>query len=244
MVEADTRFSGEPEPGKKTEERIKPRNVGIILLMTALFAPIAVNISTNPWEGLYLSILTLLFYINYGLREGFYIYPTFYIPWGIPDIMYLFSFSMMFAVYCGPRVVFSYQMVRLYKGRTTKKRALILGIITDCYFLFVMLPTLIMMLLYPSEYFYMILPTPFALLIALILVKTRPPQQVITPWKELDEPDKWWERKEAAPMTSSPQAQPTGVSTEEKTPSEPKDGSWWEEEEKDKKKSKEPTSPW
>lgn len=245
MVEADMRFTGEPEPAKTTEERIKPRNIGIILAITALVSPLAVNISVNPWDGLYFSMLFLFFYMNYSTRWGFEIYPTFYTPWGYPDIFYIMNISMILGVYCGPRLVFSYQMVRLYKARTTKRRALLLGLITDCYFLFLTLPTLFMMLLYPSEYFYAILPTPIVLFIALLLIKLRPPSVVITPWKELDEPDQWWEKKAAPPpVSTSPQTPSTEVKTEEKKSSKPKDGSWWEEEEKDKKKSKDPTSPW
>ena len=244
MVEADTRFSDEPEPDKTTEERIKPRNVGIILVITALITPIAANISFNPWDGYFFSLLFMFCYVNFSARWGFDIYPTIYPYWGFPDIYYIMSISMMLGVYAGPRIVFSYQMVRLYKVRTTKKRAIILGLITDCYFLFLMLPTLIAMLLYPSGYLYMILPVPLVFLVALLLIKLRPPPKVLTPWKELDKPDKWWEKKEAAPMTAPPQAQSTGVTTEEKTPSKPKDGPWWEEEEKDKKRDKEPASPW
>ena len=245
MVEADTRFTDEPEPGKTTEERIKPRNVGMILFTLTIIAPIAANFSNNPWSGFYLSILFLPFYVNYSTYEGFYIYSNFYYPWGYPDIYYLMSISMMLGLYAGPRLVFSYQMVRLYKGRTTKRRTLLLGLIADCYFLFIMLPSLISMLLYPSEYLYMILPTPLVLLVAIMLIKLRPPAKIITPWKELDTPDKWWEKKAAAPTTPPPpHTQSTQVSTEEKPPSKPKEGSWWEEEEKKKKSDKEPTSPW
>jgi hypothetical protein len=101
------------------------------------------------------------------------------------------------------------------------------------------------MILYPSGYFFAILPIPLVLLVALILIKLRPPSKVIAPWKELDEPDKWWEKKEAAPpVSTSQQPQSTGVTTEEIKSGKPKEGSWWQEEEKDKKPSKEPTSPW
>jgi accessory gene regulator protein AgrB len=244
MVEADTRFTDEPEPGQRTEERIKPRTVGIILLLTALFAPIAASFSTSMWEGFYLSILSLPFIINYSPREGFYFYPTIYLPWGVPDIYYLMNISMLLAVYGGPRLVFSYQMVRLYKGRTTKKRTVLLGLITDCYFLFVMFPSLISMLLYPSSYFYMVLPIPIALLVALILMKIRPPSQVITPWKELDEPDKWWDKRAAPTVPPPTRKQPPDVQVDEKKDSTTKEGPWWEEEKKDKKPSEEPTSPW
>jgi hypothetical protein len=244
MVEADTRFTDEPEPGKTTEEKIKPRNVGIIMLATGLLGPVAVNISISTWSGLYFSMLFLLFTLNYQTPEGFYIYPTIYPAWGYFDIYFLMSISMMLAVYFGPRFVFSYQLVRLYKGRTTKRRTFTLGFIADCYWLFLMIPTYIMMM-YSPEYFYAILPIPVALFVALLILKFRPPAKVITPWKGVDEPDKWWEKQEAAPTVSThTPTQSTGVKAEEEKSSKPKDGAWWEEEEKDKKSSKEPASPW
>jgi hypothetical protein len=238
MVEADMRFTGEPEPAKTTEEKIKPRNVGFILLIPALFAPIAIAITNYPWSGVSWSMISMLYQINYYPGEGIQIYPTFYFPWGF-DPMYFFSMMMSMSLFVGPRFGFTYQMVRLYKGRTTRKRALIVGFVADCFFLFLNIPYLFM----PMGFMAIILPLPFVLLVALILMKIKAPAIIISPWEELDEPDKWWEKKEAAPMTAPPELQSTGVATEEKTPSKPKDGSWWEEEEKDKK-PKEPTSPW
>ncbi|MGD2072465.1 MAG: hypothetical protein PVG65_03150, partial [Candidatus Thorarchaeota archaeon] len=88
MVEADTSFTDEPEPGRTTEERIKPRNVGIIML-TSLLAPIAFSIFGEPGWGYHFSMLSLLFVVNYNPREGFYIYPTFYPSWGYFDYFYL-----------------------------------------------------------------------------------------------------------------------------------------------------------
>jgi hypothetical protein len=242
MVEADTRFTDESEPGKRTKERINPRNVGIIMLIPALFAPIALSLYGEPGYGYYFIMISMLFVINYDTRGGFYIYPTFYVPWGYIDFFYVLSMLMAMSLYAGPRFVFAYQMVRHYKGRTTRKRTLALGTIADCFFLFLMLPSL---LLYPSMYMNIVLPIPIALLISLLLLKFRPPPLVVSPWRGLEETDKWWEKRGAAPTVPTPtRTQSAEVKTDEKKPSTLKEGPWWEEEEKKKKSDKEPTSPW
>jgi hypothetical protein len=185
MVGADTRFTDEPELGKSTEENIKPFNVGIIMLLTVLFAPITVTISVYPWQGIMWLIQFVFFTISYSEHGGFAAWSSII---DLPDyIQWLRFLSIMLPVYVGPRLVFSYQLVRLYKGKTTRGRTLVLGFIADCY----LLPLMILeMLVFPSEYFITMLPIPVVLFIALMLLKFKPPPVVITPWKEPDEPQK------------------------------------------------------
>lgn len=235
-------FTGEPEPGKTTEERIKPRRAGMLMLCS-LIAPIAVAISFDPgWS--YWSMLSLFMVINYETHGGFYFYPTIYLPWGVPDIFYLMNISMVLGLYAGPRIVFSYQTIRLYKGRTSKRKTLLLGFMADCYFLIIGIPTMIYSLTSPYFSLSLILPIPVALFIFLILLKLRPPAVVITPWKGVDKPQKWWEEKATPTLPPATSVQSPKDHKDGTKPSKPKSGDWWDEEEKDKKSSEEPTSPW
>jgi hypothetical protein len=108
-----------------------------------------------------------------------------------------------------------------------------------------MIPTLIFSLISPYPYFSLILPIPVAFSLFLVLLKFRPPPIVITPWKDVEEPDKWWEEKKATP---TPQASTSTQSKEVQRDGEgtikAKSGYWWDEEESEKKSEDQETSPW
>jgi hypothetical protein len=113
-------------------------------------------------------------------------------------------------------------MIRLYQGKTTKKRALVVGILSELQMVVIYYGMgLIVMLFSPGfdPFFQIFVPIPLLLFVGLIIVQLYPPEEQ-TMWIEEEQSRSWWESEDdKSTSTTEP----------------PKDKS---------KKSKEPESPW
>jgi hypothetical protein len=249
MVEADSSFSQEIEPGQTTEPSIEPRRVGIIMFAIAFLGPAAFTAYGNPEWGLNIQVISILWALYYDTYGGWRIMPSPIVP--IYLIFDPFFYSMiiysvfMSLLFFSPRFIFGYMMYRHYKGRTSRKRAKIMGIVSELPFTIFAFPNILMALFYPYGYYALMGPIPLLAILGLALLKLRPAPIVYAPWKGLEAPKKWWDQEKPAPTVSTTISVQSSESTgEAKTTSSAKDGAWWEEEETDSKSKKEQSTPW
>jgi hypothetical protein len=88
---------------------------------------------------------------------------------------------------------------RLYKGKTTRKRAIIVGIAAELQVNTIFcIPYLIMLLLNPYSTFYypMMIPIPLLLILGVILFRVSPPPGEPSVWRDDDKEGYWWGKSE------------------------------------------------
>ena len=98
-------MSEEPAPPAINDKPVNPTIVGIVMALVALVAPLAFFLS--GYDGLYISLIAILWSFTSS---------PYYTHLAIADIFTL-SMSMPFGAL---RLAYAYQMLRFYKGRTTK----------------------------------------------------------------------------------------------------------------------------
>jgi len=86
------------------------------------------------------------------------------------------------------RVVFVYQMVRYYRGWSTRNRTILAGVLAENPL--VLLNSLLSLFMWP----YLIISTPLMLVSALVFLWFTPYPVPQTPFDDQAEPDKWWEQ--------------------------------------------------
>ena len=88
----------------------------------------------------------------------------------------------------------------MYKGKTGKRRVLIVGLLSEIFVEAIYYGMMIIqLLLYPWGFwgFPLICPVPLLFGLGLVYMKLVPPPEV-TSWIEEAEPDYWWNQKEGA----------------------------------------------
>ncbi len=147
------------------------------MTLVALLAPIAFFLSS--YDGLYLSLIAILWSFTSS---------SYYTQLVLVDIFTL-GMSMPFGFI---RLAYAYQMVRLYKGRTTKKRTLTLGIVSELPFAFLFIPYIIIWLLNPYGPVSLGAPSLILLIVSILIVRLRPPPESPEIWEEMSEEKSWW----------------------------------------------------
>jgi hypothetical protein len=108
------------------------------------------------------------------------------------------------------RPVFAYQMVRYYKGRTTKLNTLLVGVASELQVLVVTNLMTIGQLVSspnPSQILVPLFgPTPVLFLTGLVIMKLRPPPEITTPWQQMEERKQRWDKDAAAPESKLAQS--------------------------------------
>jgi len=170
-------MSEEPAAPAIKDKPINPTVVGIVMALVALLAPFAFGFF--GYDGLHLSMTAVLW--------GFTSSPYFtYL-----EIMNIFTlFAMMPFGFL--RLAYAYQMVRLYKGRTTKKRTLTLGIVSELPFAFLFILYLIVWFLDPYGPMGLMGPTLTLLIVGILITRFRPPPESHGIWEEMSEEKSWW----------------------------------------------------
>jgi hypothetical protein len=170
-------MSEEPVTPAINDKPINPEVVGIVMALVALLAPFAFNIAI--YDGLHLSVTAVL----WGFISS--PYQTYL------DILNIFTlFAMMPFGFL--RLAYAYQMVRLYKGRTTKKRALTLGIVSELPFVMLFILYLIMWFFSPYNPMGLAGPTLILLIVGILIIRFRPPPESPETWAEMPEDKPWW----------------------------------------------------
>ncbi|MHA2004185.1 MAG: hypothetical protein ACW975_06650 [Candidatus Thorarchaeota archaeon] len=109
-----------------------------------------------------------------------------------PDPMMLLAtlpFSFM-------RIGFVFMIWRVYQGKTTTSRALKVGIAAELWFpLLYYLPNVISLLIIPMAFMVwpLSIPLPILLLSGWLVLRLRPPTEVLSSWVDEEQPEKWWE---------------------------------------------------
>jgi hypothetical protein len=169
--------SEEPTTPAAKEKPINPLVVGIIMALVALFAPL--TFSFHDYDGLHLSMVAV-FWIFSLTPWGTYLETSnnFFLP-------VLMSYGLL-------RLAYAYQMVRLYKARTTKKRTLALGIVSELPVTIPLLEVLIVLLLNPHGPMALGGPTLILLIVGILIVRFKPPSKPPEIWEEMPEEKSWW----------------------------------------------------
>jgi hypothetical protein len=162
------------------DKPVNPTIVGIVMALVALVAPLAFFFS--GYDGLYISLIAILWSFTSS---------SYYTQLVIADIFTL-GMSMPFGFL---RLAYAYQMFRLYNGRTTKKRTLTLGIVSELPLAILFIPYLIMWLLNPLSPLALAAPTLILLIVGILIVKFKPPPKPPETWVEISEKKSWWEEK-------------------------------------------------
>lgn len=152
-----------------------PETVCIILTIMAILAPILISI--NPLSEVPNgSFLSMIWYYSIYMDRGHFTF----VLYGL-----LASFPITF-----PRWLFVGMMVRLYQGKTTVKRTLLVGVLEIAYLLVMCLIAIADYFTRVGQYeslpFPLLIPLPFLLVTGLLLLKFFPPN-IEKSWIDVDE---------------------------------------------------------
>jgi len=142
----------------------------------ALFAPFFASIETTRGQ---FSFWTMMWaYVSPGPGGGFHVYGSMeWILW-FPLVIW--------------RVVFVYQIVRYYRGRSTRSRTVLAGVLAETPpVAFYFWGTYAMSM---GVGLYLAFPTPLLLIGALVFLWLTPYPVPKAPFDDQPEPDKWWEQ--------------------------------------------------
>ncbi|MFW9847685.1 MAG: hypothetical protein ACFFF4_01005 [Candidatus Thorarchaeota archaeon] len=177
------------EQSKESSTRsISPVNVVAIVGITAILAPLGIIFYSFPSS---FSMAGMVWTYSNGF--GYFGGSSYFI---VDPFMLIASLPFTFL-----RFVFIWMMYRLYRSKTTFKRAVVAGIAAELqlpvFYLIISLP---MLLYYPEGIFYMQfpIPIPVLILVAFLLTKRYPiPED--KQWIEREQVQQWWEKPEEAP---------------------------------------------
>jgi hypothetical protein len=170
-------MSEESETPAINDKLVNPMVVGIVMALVALLAPLTFSIAV--YDGLHLSVTAVL----WGFISS--PYQTYL------EILNIFTLAVMMP-FGFLRLAYAYQMVRLYKGRTTKKRTLTLGIVSELPIAMLSMLYLIMWFLNPFSPMGLAGPTLILLIVGILIIRFRPPPESPEMWKEMSEEKSWW----------------------------------------------------
>ncbi len=170
-------MSEEPAIPAAKDKPVNPLVVGIMMALVALLAPL--TFSFHDYDGLHFQVVAVLWIFSVT-------------PWGtFLETSNHFFFSVL--MYYGfLRLAYAYQMVRLYKARTTKKRTLTLGIVSELPMTLPLLEVLIMWLLNPYGPMVLGGPTLILLIVGTLIIRFRPPPESPEIWEAMPEEESWW----------------------------------------------------
>ncbi|MFW9976211.1 MAG: hypothetical protein ACFFDQ_13150 [Candidatus Thorarchaeota archaeon] len=175
--------------GSETQGTIRSGTLIAIVAAIAVLAPAGFNVEFDPSTGviMHISMICMLWTLPVtfaGNNPG----GTFQEAIPIPSPFALIgNIPLTFL-----RLVFVYQMYKLYEGRTTRKRTILVGAaselqITAIGILSVIMPVFSLM----SRFF---IPVPLLFLAALIAIKIASPPEDTAYWKSSGDTENWWEK--------------------------------------------------
>jgi hypothetical protein len=162
--------------------KLSHRTIIAIMALVALFVPFSIQPVITPWYQ-YIILLAMTWQSDY------------WNPYLLLNPITLIG-RLLFS---GLRLVFVGMIHRLYKGTTTRKRAIIAGIAAELQLVTIFyIPFLIMVLLDPySTYHYpVVIPIPLLLILGVILLRISPPPREPSVWRDDDKEVYLWEESE------------------------------------------------
>lgn len=173
---------------KTIEERTSNSGIVVIIMAAiAVLAPAGLNVSLDPNSGwiVELSVICMLWtlpirfdtYSPLGALQNVNPIPT--------PLFFIGNLPMTFL-----RLVFVYQIYKLYQGRTSRTRTMIVGVASELQMVIIgLLGVIIPVFSLMARFF---IPSPLLLLAALVIFRIIPPPQVATPWKQSEGTESWW----------------------------------------------------
>ena len=169
-------MSEDPATPAAKDKPINALIVGIMMALMALLAPLMFSFTTH--DGLCFGVLAVLWSFTST-------------PWRTyleTSDTFTFAILMPFGLL---RLAYAYQMVRLYMARTTKRRTLALGIVSELPITILLVPVFIMLLLYPDGPMVLFGPTLILLIIGTLIIRLKPPPKPPEIWEEMPEEKSW-----------------------------------------------------
>ena len=173
-------MSEEPATPTIKDKPVNPTVVGILMALVALLTPI--GFFASGYDGLYISLIAILWSFSSSS------FSTILVTADITTLIMSMPFGFL-------RLAYAYQMVRLYKGRTTKKRTLTLGIVSELPFMILFIPFVIIWLLDQHGSVALGGPTLILLIVGILIVRFRPPPESPETWAEISEEKSWWTKE-------------------------------------------------
>ena len=178
---------------KTSESRtLKSGTVGIIMASIAVLAPAGLNVILDPSTGWIIDMSLICMLWTLPIRLGINNPPgTLLAVTPSPDQVIPIPFAFIGnlpATFL--RLVFVYQIYKLYQGRTSRKRTLLVGAASELQMAIVgIIGAIIPVFSLTSRLF---IPIPILFLAALITFRIAPPLEVSTPWKHPKDAESWW----------------------------------------------------
>ncbi len=167
--------------------------MSIIMAFIAVLAPAGLNIVLDPSTGWIIDMSLMCMLWTLPIRLGINNPPgTFLVVTPSPNqaipipLAFIGNLPATFL-----RLVFVYQMYKLYLGRTSRKRTLLVGAASELQTATIgifgaVIPVFSLM----SRFF---IPIPILFVTALIIIRLTPPGTVTTPWEDTEDTESWWE---------------------------------------------------
>lgn len=165
------RTRGDEETGNRLRKR-----VGILLTICALLFPywMRIEFGYNPsfvmWAG------TWMFRFHQSLG-------TWHAYFKVIFINSTLNVLGLLSTIAAPQLIFAYFMYRLYSGKTSARKAFVIGGLGVIPSIFLTIPNLLIALVTPGyPYIYPIIPIPLTLFLGYALVKKYPPPENVPEW--------------------------------------------------------------
>ncbi|MFW9834194.1 MAG: hypothetical protein ACFFEK_09380 [Candidatus Thorarchaeota archaeon] len=159
---------------------ISPTTITTIMLIIALIGPVSVNIYPGTWFGPIIYLCGMTWQI---------------IGFNLSSLMFSSLFLLISLPFMFLRLVFVYQIYKYYQGLATKKRTVIVGVLSEIQFPLIGLFIMPFAIGNPSLAFFFAIPIPLLLIVGLIFLQSVHVPLPIDGWKELDKSQNWWEIK-------------------------------------------------
>jgi hypothetical protein len=142
-------------------------------------------VSISGSDEIFFSVIAISWVYYSSYWGGFMLYPP-----------YMWIQTLPFT---GFRFWFVYEMMRLYRRKTTGRRIKVAAIVSEGPFALMGIISLIPMIIYPS-FFYISIITPSLVLplVGWILMRVRPPPREADIWEGLPDSVPWWEETKPA----------------------------------------------
>ncbi|MFX0108586.1 MAG: hypothetical protein ACFE7R_09900 [Candidatus Hodarchaeota archaeon] len=156
---------------------LSPTAITVILLLLAMFGPMALNI-----------------YPRVGNDPIFYLAGMSWmiIALTITDSFFGFMLFLQSIPFAFLRLVFVYQIYRYYRRKSSRKRTIIVGVLSEIQITIIGIIILPLTLVYPFLAIMIPVPIPLLLLTALGIMRYVPVPGPPDGWSDLEEKQEWW----------------------------------------------------
>ncbi|MGY5865369.1 MAG: hypothetical protein RTV41_12260 [Candidatus Thorarchaeota archaeon] len=166
---------------------LTPTAITTVMIILAILGPLSINL--YPFGGpAGLFYLTGMSWQISGLGFGSVMFSVFF-------FLVVFPFTFF-------RLVYVYMIYKYFRGQTTKKRAVLAGILGEVQLPLIGLAIIPIGLVDPMIAVIITIPVPILLIVGLVLIQLVQIPQPIDGWKELDGTQDWWNKEQQSSSES------------------------------------------